>query len=109
MAAVLAFESSVTSKILPGGKGVLGSLFQALTGTVSSYEHISASNFHYDGYPASITISEVRIVQYVIKLQCKNESLWCFEDYHGMHKPSKTFLFSHMSAVSLEVKEFLPR
>ncbi|KAJ6895526.1 ribulose-1,5-bisphosphate carboxylase/oxygenase activase protein [Populus alba x Populus x berolinensis] len=41
MAAVLAFDTSVTSKILPGGKGVVGSLFQALTGTVSSYEHIS--------------------------------------------------------------------
>ncbi|KAJ6984480.1 hypothetical protein NC653_022680 [Populus alba x Populus x berolinensis] len=41
MAAVLAFDTSVTSKILIGGKGVVGSLFQALTGTVSSYEHIS--------------------------------------------------------------------
>ncbi|KAJ6895521.1 hypothetical protein NC651_021892 [Populus alba x Populus x berolinensis] len=41
MAAVLAFDTSVNSKILTGGKGVVGSLFQALTGTVSSYEHIS--------------------------------------------------------------------
>uniref|UniRef100_A0A2K1Z277 Uncharacterized protein n=1 Tax=Populus trichocarpa TaxID=3694 RepID=A0A2K1Z277_POPTR len=41
MAAVLAFDTSVTSKILPGGKGVVGSLFQAHTGTISSYEHIS--------------------------------------------------------------------
>ncbi|KAG6760882.1 hypothetical protein POTOM_034069 [Populus tomentosa] len=53
MAAVLAFDTSVTSKILPGEKGVVGSLFQALTGTVSSYEHISTGNFHFDGYPAS--------------------------------------------------------
>ncbi|KAJ6895516.1 hypothetical protein NC651_021888 [Populus alba x Populus x berolinensis] len=41
MAAVLAFDTSVTSKILTGGKEVVGSLFVALTGTVSSYEHIS--------------------------------------------------------------------
>jgi hypothetical protein len=57
MAAVLAFDTSVTSKILPGGKGVVGSLFQALTGTMSSYEHISTGNFHFDGYPASVSTS----------------------------------------------------
>jgi len=57
MAAVLAFDTSVTSKILAGGKGVVGSLFQALTGTMSSYEHISTGNFHIDGYPASVSTS----------------------------------------------------
>jgi hypothetical protein len=57
MAAVLAFDTSVTSKILPGGKGVVGSLFQAHTGTISSYEHISTGNFHVDGYPASVSTS----------------------------------------------------
>jgi hypothetical protein len=36
---------------------VVGSLLQALTGTMSSYEHISTGNFHFDGYPASVSTS----------------------------------------------------
>ncbi|KAG5238269.1 ribulose-1,5-bisphosphate carboxylase/oxygenase activase protein [Salix suchowensis] len=47
MDAVLAFDTSVTSKILPGERGVVDSLLQALTGTethytvMSSYEYFS--------------------------------------------------------------------
>lgn len=36
---------------------MVGSLLQALTGTMSSYEHISTGNFHFDGYPASVSTS----------------------------------------------------